>query len=695
MRQWVSSSFKAQTALAAISFLLLGLGIAGCGSSSTPVTPTSITITPTSSVSLKFGDVQAVTAQVIDNNGNVMTNQKFVWTSNNSNIATVTATGGSCGDTLNTTATSCLCGGTWSSDFIYCTAPPPLTPGGPPQAGTATITVTSDGLSATLTVLVHSTVARVSVTPTNVDCLSAKGTQQLTAKAFDGQGNDITSQVAVDSTSFTWISSDSTVVSIDTKGLATAVNPGQARVYASVAGTSSTPGSFTTCPVVSVALSGGSGGTFSIAQAATQQLTPTVTDSNGNVITITSGRLLYSSSYGQAISVDANGLATGLNPGNSAIVASCSPPFCNNGLFPIFSNVINGTTQGTTATGTNSKTTQVLVASLTDTQLIPIDITTSVVGTALTLPFKPNSMVYSRASGTAYIGSDTELMQYSASANTVTGVALIPGVIVDLSNDGSHMVLYDDPTKTITVYNVTSNTIGDKFSVPSATLATVHASSAPDSQTTYIVVGNQLYISSSTASLKTITLNAAANDVAFLLQGSFAYLAGGESNSVTARTTCDSSQRDVIAVTATPDRILASADGGKMYALAGSVMDTITATTNGVNCPPALADSLSSVDMGQGTIAPKQFFSNGAGTKLYMVSSAGKIVVFNPGANTASSVSLASGSATTAALTLDGANLWVGGGSDLKVHRLDTSSNSDAQQITVPVSADLVVVRNE
>src|ERR1700757_4746421 len=194
MRQWVSSSFKAQTALAAISFLLLGLGIAGCGSSSTPVTPTSITITPTSSVSLKFGDVQAVTAQVIDNNGNVMTNQKFVWTSNNSNIATVTATGGSCGDTLNTTATSCLCGGTWSSDFIYCTAPPPLTPGGPPQAGTATITVTSDGLSATLTVLVHSTVARVSVTPTNVDCLSAKGTQQLTAKAFDGQGNDITSQ---------------------------------------------------------------------------------------------------------------------------------------------------------------------------------------------------------------------------------------------------------------------------------------------------------------------------------------------------------------------------------------------------------------------------------------------------------------------------------------------------------------------
>jgi len=688
MRQLVSSLSSRQTVWAVFSSLFLGLLVAGCGHSKTPVTPTSISLTPATSVSLKYGDVQPINAQVLDNNGNVMTGQTFVWTSNNSSIASVTATGGTCGDTLNTTATTCVCAGSWSTDLVKCT--------GPTQPGSTTITVTSAGLSASLTALVHAPVARVSVSPNNVDCLSAKGTQQLTATAFDAQGNDITSTVAVDNSSFTWSSSDSTVVAIDTKGLATAVNPGRTRMYASIAGTSSAPANFTTCPVVSVTLAAGSGSTFSIAQAATQQLTPTVTDSNGNTITITSGRLLYSSSYGQALSVDSTGLATGLNPGNSAIVASCSPPFCNNGLYPVFSNVINGTTQGTTSTGTNSKTTQVIVASLTDTQLVPIDITTNTVGTSLTLPYQPNSMVYSRASATAYMGSATELMAYTYNATAINPVALIPGVILTLSNDGGRIVIYDDTSKTVTVYNLTSGGVVDKFSTPSATPTNVHAAVAPDDQTAYVVVGNQLYISSTIASLRIVTLNAPANDVAFTLQGSFAYLAGGETSAVTARTNCDNSERDVVAVNATPDRIIPSADGNKVYALSGAIMNTVTATTNGTGCPPALTDALSSVDLGQGTIAPTQMFSNGAGTKIYMISSAGKIVIFDTAANSATSISLNNGSkATTGALTLDGANLWVGGGADKAVHRIDTSSNTDAQQITVPVSADLVAVKNQ
>src|SRR4051812_29111492 len=301
MSRLVSFSFRPTLAWAVISFLLLGLAVAGCsGGGSTPVTPTSIRLSQTT-MSLTYGDVQGVSAQVLDNNGNVMSNQQFVWTSSNSNIASLTATGGTCGDPLNSTATTCVCGGTWSTDFITCSAPT--------QPGSATITVTSNGLTATLPALVHAAVARVSVSPNNVDCLSAKGTQQMTAIAYDSQGNDITNTVAVDASSFTWSSSDATVVAVDTKGLATAVNPGRTRVYASIAGTSSAPANFTTCPVVSVTLAAGTANTFSIAQAATQQLTPTVTDSNGNTVTITSGRLLYSSSYGQAISVDNSGLA--------------------------------------------------------------------------------------------------------------------------------------------------------------------------------------------------------------------------------------------------------------------------------------------------------------------------------------------------------------------------------------------------
>jgi len=697
MRQLVRSFYKPETGLLLLTFLILGLAISGCHGSSTPVVATSISISSRTSVSLQFGQVTELSAQVLDNNGNIMSNQQFVWTTSNSNIATLTSTGGTCGDTTNSTSTTCICGGTWSSDFINCQNPPTGS-NGQPQSGTATITVTSDGLSASIQALVHAPVARVTVNPTNVNCLSSTGTQQLTPAAFDAQGNNITTLVAIDPSSFSWSSSDSTVVSIDTNGLATAVNPGRARVYATIAGTSSSPSSFTTCPVVSItlAVNGTNTNTFSIAQAATQQLTPTAVDSNGNTISIVSGKLQYNSSYPLALTSDANGLVTGTNPGNSTIVASCSPPACNNGLFPIFSNVVTGATQGTSATGTNSRTTQVLVASLSSTTLVPIDISTSTVGTTLTLPFQPNSLVYSRAAATAYLGSSTELMSYDYATATVNGVALIPGVIVDLSNNGGRIVLYDDPTKTITVYSLSGNGVVDKFSVAGATPSTVHASTSPDEQTTYVVVGNQLFISNSTTSLRTITLNAAANDVSFLLQGSFAYLAGGESNAITARTTCDGSERDVVAVAATPDRIISSADGMKVYAVAGSSMDTVNVTTNGANCPPALADSSSSIDMGQGTISPKQFFSNGAGTKLYMVNGAGKIVIFDTSANTATTISLANGStATRAALSQDGAELWVGGGTDNSVHRIDTGTNTDAQQINVSIPADLVAVRYE
>jgi len=286
-------------------------------------------------------------------------------------------------------------------------------------------------------------------------------------------------------------------------------------------------------------------------------------------------------------------------------------------------------------------------------------------------------------------------MSYDSSSSTVAAIVLIPGVIVDLSNDGTRIVLYDDATKTVTIFSLTGNGIIDKFSVPNATPGNVHASTSPDGQTTYVVVGNQLFVSSSTAALQTITLNAPANGVAYLLQGSFAYLAGGETNAITARTTCNSSERDIVSVAATPDHIIASADGTKVYALAGGTMDTVTASTTGAGCPPPLTDSLSSVDLGQGTISPTQMFVSSNNAKVYMISSAGKIVVYDTSANTATTVSLISGTATTGALTLDGANLWVGGGSDDNVHRIDTSSNTDAQQIAVGISADLVAVRTE
>lgn len=705
MRRLLATIWRPQSGLIILSALFLGFFLSGCSSTNTQGIPTTISITPAGSISLAYGQVRELTAQVLDNNGNVMTGQSFVWSSSNTSIASVSGTGGQCGDTTNSTSTSCICAGTWDSRYINCTAPT--------KFGMATITVSSGGISATMTALVHAPVARVTVSPASVNCLSATGTQQLTAFAYDGQGNDITSQVAIDATSFTWTSSDSTVVSISNTGLATAVNPGVARVYAAIGGTSSPPGSFTTCPVVSITLSTGStGDTFSVAQTDTQQLTATTVDSNGKTITVTSGRLAYNSSVANALSVDTTGLVTGENPGGSTIVASCSPPNCNNGLFPIYSNVIDGTTSGTTATGNNTSSGQVLVASPSSTAMYPVALNgtnTPSVGEAIQLPYYPNSLVYDTNSSNAYMGSDAALMEYAYTAPTTctntstttctivaTIVTAIPGVILHLSADGSVITLYNDVTKTVTIYGITESSIIDQFQVPSATTpTTIHASTSPDGQTTYVVTGNTLYVSNTTTSLQTVTLGAAANDVAFLLQGSFAYLAGGEPSSVSARATCDAVEKDIIAVNAIPDRIIGSGDGTKIFAVAGSVMNTITPTTTGAGCPPSVTDTLTATDLGLGTIAPTQIFTDSFGKYVFMVSSSGQFIIYNTSSNTAATVALSSGTATTGDAILDASGVWVGGGSDDKIHLISTSSNTDTQQVTVPISADLVAVRKQ
>jgi trimeric autotransporter adhesin len=704
MRQLVSALWRPQAALIIISFLVLGLSVAGCGKKTAAI-PTTISIAPTGSISLAYGDVRELQAQVLDNNGNVMTGQNFVWTSSNTAIASVSGTGIQCGDTTNSSSTSCICGGTWDSRYINCNAPN--------SAGSATITVSSGGLTATITALVHAGVARVSISPASVNCLSATGTQQLTAHAYDSVGNDITNEVAIDATSFSWTTSDSTVVSINSQGLATAVNPGVARVYAAIAGTSSGPASFTTCPVVSITLSTGSGTSFSIAQAATQQLTATVIDSNNNTITVTSGRLNYNTSYNLAIYVDTTGLATGSNPGGSTIVASCSPPSCNNGLYPVYSNVVNGTIQGASNTGTNNSGGQVLVASPSSTSMYPValDGTASpTLSDAISLPYYPNSLVYDHANAVAYLGSDTALMQYAYSApvtctvtttnNTcvtpvATAIVAIPGIILNLSNDGTVITLYNDTLKTVTVYSISSAAIIDQFSVPGATLTNIHASTSPDGQTTYVVTGNTLYISNTTTSLQTSTLPTQANDVGFSWQGSFAYLAGGAPSSVTARATCSGAVKDTITVNAIPDRIISSGTGTAMYAIAGSVMNTITPTTTGAGCPPALSDTLAYTDLGLGTISPTQIFTDSFGKYVFMVSSSGKFIIYTTASNSAAAASLSSGTATTADAVLDGSNVWVGGGSDDKIHNITTSSGAETGTVTVPISADLVAVRKE
>jgi hypothetical protein len=130
-----------------------------------------------------------------------------------------------------------------------------------------------------------------------------------------------------------------------------------------------------------------------------------------------------------------------------------------------------------------------------------------------------------------------------------------------------------------------------------------------------------------------------------------------------------------------------------MYAVAPPNLNIIAASTDATGCVPSLTTTLNTVDLGQGTFGIAQPIISTNGNRLYFLGGGNSIVLYDKTNNAGSSISLVSGATVlSGGLTADGANLYVGG-SDGKVHRIDTSAKTDAGQISVGFTPDLVAVR--
>lgn len=678
--------------------LLIGIiGLTACGggdSNNNNNKTITLSLLPTI-VSMNGGEVSSLQAQAKDSDGNVVSGD-VTWTSDNPSFISLTTSGVKCSaDT--TSSTTCLCAGTWDANNIVCT--------GAAGSGTAKITATQGSASASITAFVHPRVARVDVTSPVTDCTSSTGTVQLTATALDSSGNPITVGPA-DGSGFNWTTSDATVVTSDAKGLATAVNPGVANLFATVSNTVSPPTPFTTCAIKSIKahVKDATDTSFTADKSTTKTLVADVVDTKDQAITITGSRLAWTSSNLGVASVDQTGIVTTVGAGTTAISVSCSPPTCNQGLTSVFSNPVLANVNGST-------TTEVVVASPSSTSLFPINTSTGVVGTAVTLPYNPNSIVYARTGIGAYIGSDTTLMALNGTNNTASAIrftsgADIPGQVIGVSNDAGLVVVFNNSTSTVTVVSVSNTTTGSNVGqvdrivisgIPNPCKTTdqcPHASFTPDNKTAYIVAGSNLYISNASASLKVLPLAQAAKDVAVSGQGSFAFVAN-DNSTIDTFATCNKSKMaaNSVALSGVPQRIVSNEDGSKIYVATPPELSVITPTTDATGCPPSLADPLNAIDLGQGTFNTQQLLVSSAGSKVMFLTDGTKVVIYDVAGNSTAAVTL-SGSATvlSGGLTLDGAFAYVGG-SDKTIHKIDLANNTDAQQIAVTITPDLVAVK--
>ncbi len=622
--------------------------------------PAKITVAP-ASVSLALGNVAALTPTALDFQGNAATTSvTFTYTSSNPALVTVSSNGA-------------VCAGRWDANFQVCT-PDTTQPNG--GVGTAQITVSGAGLTSDpVTVYVHQRVANVTVSPALVDCRSQGQTQQMTARAFDPSGNDITSTVGP----FTWAVQDPAIATVDStvNGLLTASTPGKSTVSATLVGTAGitgTPAVFVTCPVHSISLHTDTGATsVTVDSTATQPvIVADILDTQGNPVSGIS--LRYVGSVPPVGSV-VTGKFIPLAPGTTSINAECLPPDCNAGLTPIYSNVVVVTFTGTV-------TPKVYAASTTSTSVIPIDTSASpkVAGTAITLPANPTSIgVGPVLSSKIFLGSSAGLLAIGTD-NTVATTASATGTLLTVSSDGNNSVTSDLNAGRVFVNTTALNIAG----------ATAAAYTTDVNKLFVVTNTGLLDVISTTSTLKSIPLNTTATDVKPLTSSWLVYLA--QPGGFGVRATCDNSARASVAVGGTPRLLAPLPDGERMLGVETRFLDIVRTNSTGSGCPPDGSSFLEArKDSGQ-DFTPKQLIVLPDGSKAYIITTAGQLLAYDIAANTVSTIDLGGANALSGAATFDSKNLYVGG-SDNKIHRVDVAAGADAEQITLTITPDLVVIR--
>jgi len=545
-----------------------------------------------------------------------------------------------------------MCAGTWNRntgggipDFTICNFPSPLPSNGGLPYGTAFITESSQGVTSNpVEVFVHAPVTAISlVGPTQ--CVSQTQVAQLDAEACYAGGNNqyefcapstvtkyacknglapgVTSVPSCTSSigTLTYNAQNGSIATINQEtNQITAVMPGTTVINASISQSGSSAGYFSTCPPqsISVALNGSTTGT--VTEGVTQNLSTTVTDTNGQVIT---GLTLdYQSTNPQDLSIAANGAVTASFPGSASVYAICQPANCNPAPINLFgsngtglsvsSNAVDLTVPGTAsafawygAPGTSE-------------YFVPVELLTGTIGSTVRLPYVPNSMMMDQAGTTLYFGSEHELMTYSTATNTLnTANTNTPGVVLAVAPNNS-LVLVNDPVRQV-FYLIGNAGSGSLTSFGGLGTA---AQFTPDAKTLYVTDSaaagaghtNTLYVYNANTGWTTYPLTSSGGpngpkNLAITIPGVGAYITGnptvahtwcptgtvGDYNSLTFYPQADSvnAATDVLAATTDGLHILgAAATGGAISFSDIGVKIPSAGASGSVACPAAVSGAL-------------------------------------------------------------------------------------------------------
>jgi hypothetical protein len=466
----------------------------------------SITLQPQiTGISLAFGQtVQAQAPQAFTCKGSAasVSAARYSFGTSNNQLVDISPTGN-------------ICAGTWNrntgggiADYTYCNYPNPLPSTTGLPYGIAYITATADSVTSNpVTVHVHAPISSISLVTTPLagapaqGCYSQNQQAQLNAQGFYALNGVQTALCEPGSAALPDCSSaigtlnfqvgTGSVATIDpTDNVITAHLPGTTVITSTIAESSSSAGYFSTCPPASISVNLANGSTKGVVtQGVTQNLTTTVTDTQGN--TITGLNLTYESTNLIDVTASSTGAIKAAFPGVGSVYATCQPSSCNPapinelGLYgtglSLASNPVDIIVPGTTsdfawfgAPGQSQ-------------YFYSIELLTGSTGSTVRLPYVPNSMMMDAGANNLYFGSPRELMVYSTSTNTITKQdTTVPGVVLAVSPNNSQLLINDQIRGLFYLYSIGAGTSQTQGGLGAA------AAWTPDASTLYIVDSSSL-----------------------------------------------------------------------------------------------------------------------------------------------------------------------------------------------------------
>ncbi len=656
------STVPVLAAVAAILFLIFLPGCGGGNSSNTVVTQLILTPSP---VSLNEGGIATLSA-VAQNSAGTAVAADISFSSSNNSIGTVSPGG-------------LICGGIWDPSYINCNA----TLG---QAGVGVITITgtatANGVTATVRVYVHEQVDQVKMIIED-SCTSMGQIANLYAQVLSTSAPGCSTSAPCDITASAgpsaFGSNDISIVSLNSAGQLVAVAPGATTVFGSNTGVNSVGAPYVTCPVATIQVHSASSSdtSFTLGAGGTQALTADVYDTMNQYIKPT---LTWGSSSTATATIAATGTAnnpgtiTAVAPGTAYITASCSFPNCNKYLPAQYSqNVVTATVSGGTPTS-------VYAASTNSTMLVPFNIQTDTPGTAITLPYYPNSIIANPAGTTVYLGSASGLMAVSVSTGTVTTYA-INGTIEAISPDGTALLLTDTVDGDLNYFDLTTGTNNSAQSG----FTTSSAAYTPDSGFIEWLTGSTLGFGLPTGTSGTVGLMNTANALDIMAQGGLTYITSAAAQQVFVYSTCNQSPVNEPVLNAVAPTLIAAAPNGTGAVAADSpnidVISTPSVLTAG--CPVTTKSRITSYDLGAGSFTARQMFVSPNGSRAWIVNNLPQILTFSLSSLTPNNIPLTGGAtAYNGGITMDSANAYFGA-SDGTVHRILVDELTDVTQIAV------------